>query len=146
MVYFVKEGDNANATVTDRHGNHFKLGNKQMIVEVLLQVIAELGIVPGGGGTALTQIVIAADGEIVAAPNTRLVIPEGVLSDGRTIDLTALATDGDYIEIYMLAYSARVFFKPGTVIHTYGTEVINVADPLEITTYKITLVNGELRQ
>ena len=96
----------------------------------------------GGGGSSLTQVV-ETDHNITAAANTRIVIPNGVLSANRNIDVSALTTDGDIVEIYNLEETYTLTFT-GATVYGYGTD--SVTDLRGAATYKITRVNGQLRQ
>lgn len=99
-------------------------------------------ITPG----SLTQVVIAADANIVAAANTRIVIPHGVMTADRTIDISALATDSDVLEIFNHERTYSIKFSGAPTIYTYGNEVFDVAEALRVAPFKIIRLNSELRQ
>ena len=108
-----------------------------------------LGGVPiggSGGGTALTQVVVSANANITAAANTILVIPHGIMTANRTIDISALTTDLQELHILNLERTYAITFAGSPTIYTYGNETYDNSEPLRVSWFKIIRLNSELRQ
>ena len=109
-----------------------------------------LGGVPiggsGGGGTALTQVVVSANANITASANTILVIPHGIMTANRTIDISALTTDLQELHILNLERTYAITFAGSPTIYTYGNETYDNSEALRVSWFKIIRLNSELRQ
>lgn len=100
----------------------------------------------GGGGTALTQVVVSANANITAAANTILVIPHGIMTANRTIDISALTTDLQELHILNLERTYAITFAGSPTIYTYGNETYDNSEALRVSWFKIIRLNSELRQ
>ena len=100
----------------------------------------------GGGGTALTQVVVSANANITAAANTILVIPHGIMTANRTIDISALTTDLQELHILNLERTYSITFAGSPTIYTYGNETYDNSEALRVSWFKIIRLNSELRQ
>jgi hypothetical protein len=96
----------------------------------------------GGGGTALTEDIITVNGNITAVPNSRMFIPDALMTESRNIDLSAL-TDGDVIEIYNFETHFTHVFTGTNPVYRY-TDIITDLDGG--VTYKLAMVGGKLLQ
>lgn len=99
-----------------------------------------------GGGTALTQVVVSANANITAAANTILVIPHGIMTANRTIDISALTTDLQELHILNLERTYSITFAGSPTIYTYGNETYDNSEALRVSWFKIIRLNSELRQ
>jgi hypothetical protein len=100
----------------------------------------------GGGGTALTQVVVSVNANITAAANTILVIPHGIMTANRTIDISALTTDLQELHILNLERTYSITFAGSPTIYTYGNETYDNSEALRVSWFKIIRLNSELRQ
>lgn len=100
----------------------------------------------GGGGSSLTQVVVAADANITAAANTILVIPHGIMTANRTINIDALASDTDELHIFNHERTYSITFAGSHTIYTYGNEVYDNTEALRVAPFKLIRLNSELRQ
>ena len=100
----------------------------------------------GGGGTALTQVVVSVDANITASANTILVIPHGIMTANRTIDISALTTDLQELHILNLERTYAITFAGSPTIYTYGNETYDNSEALRVSWFKIIRLNSELRQ
>ena len=99
-----------------------------------------------GGGASLTQVVVSVDANITASANTILVIPHGVMSANRTIDISAISTDLQQLHILNLERTYSITFAGSPTIYTYGNETYDNAEALRVSWFKIIRLNSELRQ
>lgn len=100
----------------------------------------------GGGGTALTQVVVSVDANITASANTILVIPHGIMTANRTIDISAINVDLKELHILNLERTYAITFAGSPTIYTYGNETYDNSEPLRVSWFKIIRLNSELRQ
>lgn len=103
----------------------------------------------GGSGATAAQLrrfgstdVTGTDANITAAAGNVIYLPAATLSTGRTIDVTALNTDGDFIEIYNSEAGFTWSFTGATVYLLDRTTTVTtlVVDAV----YKIRRVSGKL--
>lgn len=98
-----------------------------------------------GSAASLTKVT-ATNANITAAPNTIIVVPHGVFTANRTIDISALATELDEVHIYNLERTYTLKFAGGTpTIYTYGNETLDLTEPIPVTLMKIKLIDGQFR-
>ena len=100
----------------------------------------------GGGGTALTQVVVSVDANITASANTILVIPHGIMTANRTIDISAINVDLKELHILNLERTYAITFAGSPTIYTYGNETYDNSEALRVSWFKIIRLNSELRQ
>ena len=75
--------------------------------------------------TAYTTI-ISVDANIVAAPGVSYSLPAATLTANRTIDLTAINTEGDYLEIDNQEAGFVWSFINGIVYDAYENSITNL--------------------
>jgi hypothetical protein len=76
----------------------------------------------GGGGGGITSFVTVTDGDFTLAAATGYIINAGVMTNNRSIDVSALVS-GDESEIYNAEATHTLSFSGGTVYGFGGAEV-----------------------
>lgn len=109
------------------------------------------GVLPvASGGTGVNAIrkyinaeVVATNANVTATYATTYVLPAATISANRTIDMTALNTNGDYIEISNNEAGFNWSFT-GQAVYL-GDNVTTVTNLLTDITYQIRRINGKLK-
>jgi hypothetical protein len=92
--------------------------------------------------TIITSQVIGTDANITASPGVSYFTPATTLSANRTVDVTALNTDNDYIEIYYDNQSFTVSFTGQSVY--FSDNITTVGNLVIDQHYQIRRKNGRL--
>lgn len=116
----------------------------------IADALVAYGLLPtstiSGGGAARTYIVaqvVGTNANITATYGTTYYLPAATLSTARTIDMTALNTDMDYIEITNNEGGFTWSFTGQTVYLADNTTTVSALN--NNTTYQIRRINGRLR-
>jgi len=141
--------DSTTQTVTvsiDISGTKYRLYKTSLAAGETLQYVKGVGFVvqtivnvTGGGGTDLTPVIHNTDTDIVATKNTAIYIPSGTFTGTKTIDISALDTDGDRLEIYNHDSSGNLRWADGTEVYVYEA-MINLVETPTIPTGSVKII------
>jgi hypothetical protein len=103
-------------------------------------------LISAGGGSSRMSIashVVGTNANITAAAGTVYALPDATLSTNRTIDVTAINTNGDYFEIDNLETGFTWSFTGATVYLIDGTTTVT---SLGVGFYQFRRINGKIKQ
>lgn len=122
--------------------------NKMLVWDSSSNKVRTMAIPSGGGGGGSSRMAISThsvgtDANITAAAGYIYALPDATLSTNRTIDVTAINTNGDYFEIDNLETGFTWSFTGATVYLIDGTTTVT---NLSVGFYQFRRINGKIKQ
>jgi hypothetical protein len=124
-AYWVRKKD-----VLDNSTTSLIISEQQINVAVAITITQN--IIQNSTRTIITQLGVGTDADIVAQPGQAYFLPDGILTQNRNINTSALNVDGDYLELFNQEMGFRWNIVGSPVYYSTGEIMDSVPAQLNV--------------